>query len=106
MLNDGFGAECKIEMEIERDMEYLRISNEADKGIWTTRDGRKIPITEMTDAHLTNTINYLKRIDTIDMYYPWIVVMKEELERRNNERRSDLQRRNYKGDNEPSRDKK
>ena len=70
MLNDGFGAECKIEMEIERDMEYLRISNEADKGIWTTRDGRKIPITEMTDAHLTNTINYLKRIDTIDMYYP------------------------------------
>lgn len=78
----SYGAECRIEMEIARDEEYWRVSREADRGIWTTRDGRKISVEKMTDAHLNNTINYLKRIDTIDMYYPWIVKMQKELERR------------------------
>lgn len=27
--------------------------------VWTTRDGREIPIDEMTDDHLANTISYL-----------------------------------------------
>jgi len=85
----SYGAECRMELEIARDEEYWRVSREADMGIWTTRDGRKIPVEKMTDAHLNNTINYLKRIDTIDMYYPWVVKMKKELERRNNEHRSD-----------------
>ena len=28
---------------------------------WTTREGERIPITEMTDSHLRNTIDYLER---------------------------------------------
>ena len=32
-----------------------------DKGeiVWKTRTGNEIPINEMTDSHLENTINYL-----------------------------------------------
>lgn len=29
--------------------------------IWTTRDGQRIPIGQMTDSHLTNTIAYIYR---------------------------------------------
>lgn len=34
-----------------------------DALVWTTRDGRKIPVTEMTDEHLQNTIAMLKRVE-------------------------------------------
>ena len=29
--------------------------------IWTTRDGQQIPLTEMSNSHLTNAIAYLER---------------------------------------------
>lgn len=29
--------------------------------IWTTRDGREIPVTEMDDRHLGNAIRFVKR---------------------------------------------
>lgn len=29
--------------------------------IWETRDGRRVPVSEMTDAHLGNTVRYLCR---------------------------------------------
>ena len=34
---------------------------EASATIWKTRDGREIPIREMEDAHLLNTVRYLRR---------------------------------------------
>lgn len=30
---------------------------------WETRDGKKIPLTQMTDEHLVNAINYINRMD-------------------------------------------
>ncbi|MCC6751990.1 MAG: hypothetical protein IT371_30335 [Deltaproteobacteria bacterium] len=33
----------------------------ADGGTWTTRDGRKLAIRDMTDSHLGNTLRYLTR---------------------------------------------
>ena len=29
--------------------------------VWTTKDGRRLPIVEMTDSHLANTILFLRR---------------------------------------------
>ena len=33
----------------------------AKSKIWKTRGGKKIPISEMTDSHLLNTIRFLQR---------------------------------------------
>lgn len=52
--------------------EYERIRKEAKTGIWTTKDGRHIAVSDMTDEHIVNTLNMLKRIDYNDMYLPWI----------------------------------
>ena len=52
--------------------EYERIRKEAKRGIWTTKDGRHIAVSDMTDEHLVNALNMLKRNDCDDMYLPWI----------------------------------
>lgn len=38
--------------------QWLRKRNKGEI-IWKTRTGNEIPINEMTDSHLENTINYL-----------------------------------------------
>ena len=40
---------------------WLRNRNNG-KLIWRTRDGKEIPIKDMTDEHLLNTINMLEKI--------------------------------------------
>ena len=52
--------------DIEYQVGYLENCMEncydnAEKNIWETRDGRKIPYSEMTTTHLNSAINFVKR---------------------------------------------
>ena len=53
---------------------------------WKTKGGKLIAISDMTDKHLKNTINYLKRqIDgslNDEFVYDNIIAMENELKRR------------------------
>ena len=58
-------------MGIGREMYYDSIADEAyyehrakqalANGIWLTRDGREVPVREMTDSHLANSIRMMQR---------------------------------------------
>ena len=47
---------------------WLRNRNNS-KIIWETKDKRIIPIKDMTDDHLINTINHLEKIDEMNDKY-------------------------------------
>lgn len=59
------------------------IERKAKKRIWTTREGKDIPVSKMTSNHIQNTINFIKRNDKNDLYSCWLKVFEEELENRN-----------------------
>lgn len=46
--------------------------------VWVTREGEEIPLTEMTDSHLVNAINYSNRMGMTD----WLIALMDEKERR------------------------
>lgn len=78
----SMGEEARIEMEIEYAVLEWSIQESARKGIWTTKDGRQMHVSEMTDSHLRNAIAFLEKQNYEDVYMPWIEVMEAELERR------------------------
>ena len=53
--------------DLEREL-WLRNRNSGSI-VWITKDGREIPINEMSDEHLKNTINMIMRVrDSRDCY--------------------------------------
>ena len=57
---------------------------DTDFTIWKTRNGRKIPVKEMSDNHLLNTINMLKGDDLSLLEEAWLKVLTKEYKRRKN----------------------
>ena len=53
--------------DLKREL-WLRNRNNSSI-VWTTKDGRKIPINEMSDEHLLNTINMIMQIQERDQEY-------------------------------------
>ena len=49
------------------------------KDVWVTKDHESIPVTEMTDAHIINTIKYLERRKRTDVAtYPTLLLVAAE----------------------------
>lgn len=53
-----------------------------DFTIWTTRNGRKIPIKEMSNNHLLNTINMLEGDNLSLLEEAWLKVLTKEYKNR------------------------
>lgn len=67
----------------DEDMIYKQIEEKAKKGYWKTKDGTVLHVSEMSDDHIKNCINYIKRHDKKDYFLPWIDMFEKELIRRN-----------------------
>jgi hypothetical protein len=71
-------------MSFER-VEPIRswVSNDYDPMMWTTKEGKRLRITEMTDSHLVNTVKYLdkrfgnKRLVNCEVYNNMLKLLKE-----------------------------
>ena len=68
--------------EYDADAIYMIKKAEAERGVWTTKDGQRIHIQDMTDSHIRNTLNMLIRNNDFDINIAWIEVLSKELKRR------------------------
>lgn len=76
----------KVEYELWR---YIETEN-AKNGDWKQRDGSKIPLEEMSDNHLLNTYNKVKKelskavpfVGNQEIMWIWETRLSHELERR------------------------
>lgn len=78
----GYGSEWIAEHYYDVEEERQRIEDEASLGIWTTKDGERIPVKDMSMSHIMNALKYIQRVDTTDMYLPWVKVFEAEVTRR------------------------
>lgn len=78
----GMGEEYRINSHAQY-LDFLwSIQEMADTKTWVTKDGRRIPFSEMSDSHLENTIKMLLRNDAFDNYADIVALMKIELNKR------------------------
>ena len=74
----GIGAEYIENMIVSHyiQKDYVR------RGIWTMQDGAEILVKDMSDRHIENCINMLKRIPEHELADGWIEKFKDELKER------------------------
>ena len=84
----GIGSEYLAETEYERDKEIerweamsIQAHINASRGLWITKDGRYLNVSEMKTSHIQNCIQMLERYDSSfkDIYVP---MFKKELKKR------------------------
>lgn len=75
--SDMFEEVCELEAQA-----FAFWENLLEDRIWLTRDDREIPVSEMSQAHLTNTIHFLQRNPGFPLRELWIEALQEELNRR------------------------
>ena len=73
----SLGSEAQSEIDVEIALRELDFERRVKNGIWTTKDGRQIKITEMTDTHIENVIAMLKRMKSEDAEI-WLSRFEEE----------------------------
>ena len=78
----SLGSEYVFESYANEEEMRMKIEQQAANGIWTTNDGRKLSVREMTRNHIENTMKYIRRNDKTDMMMPWLMVFRNELIRR------------------------
>ena len=78
----SLGLDCISEIDIDEQVRYMEVEHEAMRGFWTTKDGTRIHVSDMTESHIRNTIRYIERVDKIDLYLPWVDRFKRELRER------------------------
>ncbi len=76
-----------------------QVWGEINRGVWTTREGKRVEITKMSDDHLLNLVKYLEKVngsrggflargthpeelDTDDLIDGWISRLQGEIARR------------------------
>lgn len=57
------------------------IEQDIQKGIWVTKDGKELKISEMETSHIKNCIRFIHKKDD-DFFLGYIPVFRSELERR------------------------
>ncbi len=77
----SYGREIETEITIERELVYARAASMAEKGIWETKDGRKLNVRDMTDSHIANCLAMLERGGS-PYADPFIVMFENEKKRR------------------------
>ena len=78
----SYGEEAATEMMISDNLLYLRAEQRAAEGLWETRDGQTLKVTDMTTSHIQNCLRMLKRGNS-PYADPFIMMFEKELERRN-----------------------
>lgn len=75
---DEYCAESSVLIELRR----IAIEKDAKSGMWTTKDGTRIPLEAMTDNHLLNAYRVVVKNNVMDMLTPWVVALKKEMKKR------------------------
>ena len=86
MIKVSYGEELLLEMEINEATNYIVTLQLVANEWWKTKNGKLIRISDMTNTHLVNTINMLRRqIDGSahdDYCWDYITAMEDELRKR------------------------
>ena len=73
----SLGEELALEQKIESNLYwtnlYQKIEQDAFEGIWTTRDGRKVPVSKMSIGHYSTYKQQLKNFQKVSIFENYFI---------------------------------